>query len=40
MGRLMGEAMAHMFPDGLRGPGGNQIYPGLYAVVGKDQVIA
>ncbi|VDD94311.1 unnamed protein product [Enterobius vermicularis] len=33
-GRLMGEAMAYVFPSGLRGVGGPLIYPGLYAVVG------
>uniref|UniRef100_A0A1I7YF69 Chloride channel protein n=1 Tax=Steinernema glaseri TaxID=37863 RepID=A0A1I7YF69_9BILA len=33
-GRLMGEMMAYLFPDGLRGPDGPPIYPGLYAVVG------
>uniref|UniRef100_A0A183VA66 Chloride channel protein n=1 Tax=Toxocara canis TaxID=6265 RepID=A0A183VA66_TOXCA len=33
-GRLIGELMAIAFPDGLRGPDGPQIFPGLYAVVG------
>lgn len=33
-GRLVGEIMVFLFPDGIRGPGGPPIYPGLYAVVG------
>ncbi|KAI6183351.1 Chloride channel protein 1 [Aphelenchoides bicaudatus] len=33
-GRIIGEILALIFPDGIRGPGGPQIYPGLYAVVG------
>ncbi|TMS32436.1 hypothetical protein L596_000270 [Steinernema carpocapsae] len=33
-GRLMGEVVSYLFPDGLRGPDGPPIYPGLYAVVG------
>lgn len=33
-GRIIGEVMAIWFPDGLRGPNGPQIFPGLYAVVG------
>ncbi|CAJ0955481.1 unnamed protein product, partial [Mesorhabditis belari] len=33
-GRLTGETMMLLFPQGLRGPGGPPIYPGLYAVVG------
>ncbi|GMS86666.1 hypothetical protein PENTCL1PPCAC_8841, partial [Pristionchus entomophagus] len=33
-GRIMGEALAMWFPDGIRGAAGPQIYPGLYAVVG------
>ncbi|KHN77818.1 Chloride channel protein 1 [Toxocara canis] len=33
-GRLMGEAMSFLFPEGLRGVDGPPIYPGLYAVVG------
>lgn len=33
-GRIIGEVLALMFPDGIRGAGGPQIYPGLYAVVG------
>ncbi|VDN59881.1 unnamed protein product [Dracunculus medinensis] len=33
-GRLVGEFMSYMFPEGLRGPDGPLIYPGLYAVVG------
>ncbi|VDK18817.1 unnamed protein product [Anisakis simplex] len=33
-GRLIGELMAIAFPEGLRGPDGPQIFPGLYAVVG------
>lgn len=34
-GRLVGEFMSYMFPEGLRGPDGPLIYPGLYAVVGE-----
>lgn len=34
-GRLMGEVMEFFFPEGLRGPGGPLIFPGLYAVVGN-----
>uniref|UniRef100_A0A0K0FTT2 Chloride channel protein n=1 Tax=Strongyloides venezuelensis TaxID=75913 RepID=A0A0K0FTT2_STRVS len=33
-GRVIGELMALLFPEGIRGPGAPQIYPGLYAVVG------
>ncbi|CAD5228245.1 unnamed protein product [Bursaphelenchus xylophilus] len=33
-GRIIGEIMVLLFPEGMRGPGGPQIYPGLYAVVG------
>ncbi|CAD5221057.1 unnamed protein product [Bursaphelenchus okinawaensis] len=33
-GRMIGEVMALLFPDGIRGADGPQIYPGLYAVVG------
>ncbi|CAJ0581660.1 unnamed protein product, partial [Mesorhabditis spiculigera] len=33
-GRMTGEFMQLLFPDGLRGAGGPPIYPGLYAVVG------
>ena len=33
-GRLVGEFMVYLFPQGMRGPGGPPIYPGLYAVVG------
>uniref|UniRef100_A0A1I7T7G1 Chloride channel protein n=1 Tax=Caenorhabditis tropicalis TaxID=1561998 RepID=A0A1I7T7G1_9PELO len=33
-GRLMGETMVILFPEGMRGPGGPPIHPGLYAVVG------
>uniref|UniRef100_A0A1I7RIW9 Chloride channel protein n=1 Tax=Bursaphelenchus xylophilus TaxID=6326 RepID=A0A1I7RIW9_BURXY len=33
-GRVIGELMTIMFPEGIRGPDGPQIYPGLYAVVG------
>ncbi|WKX93184.1 hypothetical protein Q1695_010880 [Nippostrongylus brasiliensis] len=33
-GRLVGEIMVFWFPEGMRGPGGPPIYPGLYAVVG------
>ncbi|CAA90092.2 Chloride channel protein [Caenorhabditis elegans] len=33
-GRLMGETMVVLFPEGMRGPGGPPIHPGLYAVVG------
>uniref|UniRef100_A0A914ZR78 Chloride channel protein n=2 Tax=Parascaris univalens TaxID=6257 RepID=A0A914ZR78_PARUN len=33
-GRLMGETMSYLFPEGLRGAGGPPVYPGLYAVVG------
>uniref|UniRef100_A0A0M3IAD7 Chloride channel protein n=1 Tax=Ascaris lumbricoides TaxID=6252 RepID=A0A0M3IAD7_ASCLU len=32
-GRIIGEVMAIWFPDGLRGPNGPQIFPGLYAVI-------
>uniref|UniRef100_A0A0N4ZZZ1 Chloride channel protein n=1 Tax=Parastrongyloides trichosuri TaxID=131310 RepID=A0A0N4ZZZ1_PARTI len=33
-GRIIGELMALLFPEGIRGPDAPQIYPGLYAVVG------
>ncbi|PIO73505.1 chloride transporter, ClC family [Teladorsagia circumcincta] len=33
-GRLVGELMVYFFPEGMRGPGGPPIHPGLYAVVG------
>uniref|UniRef100_A0A914BX70 Chloride channel protein n=1 Tax=Acrobeloides nanus TaxID=290746 RepID=A0A914BX70_9BILA len=33
-GRIIGEIMVLLFPEGIRGAGGPQIYPGLYAVVG------
>ncbi|KAI1726742.1 voltage gated chloride channel domain-containing protein [Ditylenchus destructor] len=33
-GRIIGEIMVILFPDGIRGIDGPQIYPGLYAVVG------
>jgi H+/Cl- antiporter ClcA len=33
-GRIVGECMYMLFPNGIRGPDGPQIYPGLYAVVG------
>ncbi|VDN01573.1 unnamed protein product [Thelazia callipaeda] len=33
-GRLAGEVMALFFPEGIRGPAGPPIFPGLYAVVG------
>ncbi|VDP09085.1 unnamed protein product [Heligmosomoides polygyrus] len=33
-GRLVGEIMVVLFPEGMRGPDGPLIYPGLYAVVG------
>ncbi|KAJ1351051.1 hypothetical protein KIN20_006988 [Parelaphostrongylus tenuis] len=33
-GRLVGEIMVYLFPEGMRGPNGPPIYPGLYAVVG------
>uniref|UniRef100_A0A0R3RY87 Chloride channel protein n=1 Tax=Elaeophora elaphi TaxID=1147741 RepID=A0A0R3RY87_9BILA len=33
-GRLIGEIMALLYPQGIRGPDGPQIFPGLYAVVG------
>lgn len=33
-GRIIGEILVLFFPDGIRGPDGPQIYPGLYAVVG------
>ncbi|EJD74333.1 voltage gated chloride channel family protein [Loa loa] len=33
-GRLIGEIMALLYPQGLRGPDGPKIFPGLYAVVG------
>uniref|UniRef100_A0A915PMI3 Chloride channel protein n=1 Tax=Setaria digitata TaxID=48799 RepID=A0A915PMI3_9BILA len=33
-GRLIGEIMALVYPHGIRGPDGPQIFPGLYAVVG------
>ncbi|VDK59404.1 unnamed protein product [Cylicostephanus goldi] len=38
-GRLVGEIMVFLFPEGMRGPGGPPIYPGLYAVVGKSVLI-
>ncbi|KIH55535.1 hypothetical protein ANCDUO_14308, partial [Ancylostoma duodenale] len=31
-GRLVGEIMVFLFPEGMRGPGGPPIYPGLHAV--------
>ncbi|KAI6223199.1 Chloride channel protein 1 [Aphelenchoides besseyi] len=33
-GRMIGEFMVMMFPDGMRGVDGPEIFPGLYAVVG------
>lgn len=33
-GRIIGELMVLIFPDGIRGADGPQIYPGLYAVIG------
>uniref|UniRef100_A0A915DLJ7 Chloride channel protein n=1 Tax=Ditylenchus dipsaci TaxID=166011 RepID=A0A915DLJ7_9BILA len=33
-GRIIGEIMVLIFPEGIRGIDGPQIYPGLYAVVG------
>uniref|UniRef100_A0A914HQ07 BHLH domain-containing protein n=1 Tax=Globodera rostochiensis TaxID=31243 RepID=A0A914HQ07_GLORO len=33
-GRIIGELMVVVFPEGIRGLDGPQIYPGLYAVVG------
>ncbi|KAE9552456.1 hypothetical protein FO519_004341 [Halicephalobus sp. NKZ332] len=33
-GRIVGETMFLLFPEGIRGLAGTQIYPGLYAVVG------
>ncbi|KAL3120730.1 hypothetical protein niasHT_008022 [Heterodera trifolii] len=33
-GRIIGELMVVVFPEGIRGSDGPQIYPGLYAVVG------
>ncbi|TKR87523.1 hypothetical protein L596_011909 [Steinernema carpocapsae] len=33
-GRMIGELMVLWFPDGLRGEGDLQIFPGVYAVVG------
>ncbi|VDN03914.1 unnamed protein product [Thelazia callipaeda] len=33
-GRLIGELMALLYPQGIRGIDGPQIFPGLYAVVG------
>ena len=35
-GRMIGELVVLIWPDGLRGPGGPMIYPGLYAVVGEE----
>ncbi len=35
IGRLVGETVSAMFPDGFRGVDGPQIYPGLYAIVGR-----
>jgi chloride channel 2 len=34
-GRILGEILVILFPEGIRGAGGPQIYPGLYAVVGE-----
>uniref|UniRef100_A0A914C2F8 Chloride channel protein n=1 Tax=Acrobeloides nanus TaxID=290746 RepID=A0A914C2F8_9BILA len=34
MGRIIGEFVAVLYPDGIRGPDELQIYPGVYAVVG------
>uniref|UniRef100_A0A914D056 Uncharacterized protein n=1 Tax=Acrobeloides nanus TaxID=290746 RepID=A0A914D056_9BILA len=33
MGRIIGEFVAVLYPDGIRGPDELQIYPGVYAVV-------
>lgn len=33
-GRIFGELLTMWWPEGMRGPGQPQIYPGLYAVVG------
>ncbi|CAI4232003.1 unnamed protein product [Auanema sp. JU1783] len=33
-GRILGEIIANIFPEGIRGLDGPLIYPGLYAVVG------
>jgi chloride channel 2 len=35
IGRIVGELIAAWYPEGLRGPDDLQIYPGVYAVVGK-----
>ncbi len=35
-GRLLGEAMASWFPEGI---GGGQVVPGGYAIVGKLKMI-
>ncbi|VDN19329.1 unnamed protein product [Gongylonema pulchrum] len=35
-GRIIGEVMASLYPQGIRGPDGPQIFPGLYAVVGAS----
>ncbi|CAJ0963329.1 unnamed protein product, partial [Mesorhabditis belari] len=34
MGRLMGEVVSLMWPEGIRGISNPQIFPGLYAVIG------
>lgn len=36
-GRLTGETMSYLFPEGIRGAGGPPVYPGLYAVVGMSE---
>lgn len=38
-GRMVGEGVAVWFPDGLRGPSGTQVFPGVYAVVGEHNLI-
>ncbi|MFH4984295.1 hypothetical protein AB6A40_011004 [Gnathostoma spinigerum] len=38
-GRILGELMAILYPDGIRGPGAPQIFPGLYAVVGESLTV-
>jgi hypothetical protein len=35
MGRLIGEYVALLYPDGIYGPNDVQIFPGLYSIVGK-----
>jgi H+/Cl- antiporter ClcA len=35
VGRIVGELVATLAPDGFHGPNDLQVYPGVYAVVGN-----